>query len=208
MAELLEVKNLSVTYRSPRGDVQAVRDVSFSLRPGEVLAVVGESGCGKSALCRAVMRLLPDTSGYAIIDANRSAAFCQGCFRCWLASPGRCVMKDSLQTVSAQIGNAEAVIVLSRCCFGGFSPGVKRLLDRAIACSLPFFTYRGGHVHHPLRYQNRPAFLACFYGAATDFERETATRLANANRVNLGFSSARVRFAEKPELLAEVIENR
>ena len=88
--------------------------------------------------------VLPDTSGYTIIDANRSAAFCQGCFRCWLASPGRCVMKDSLQTVSAQIGNAEAVIVLSRCCFGGFSPGVKRLLDRAIACSLPFFTYRGG----------------------------------------------------------------
>ena len=117
-------------------------------------------------------------------------------------------MKDSLQTVSAQIGNAEVVIVLSRCCFGGFSPGVKRLLDRAIACSLPFFTYRGGRVHHPLRYQNRPAFLACFYGAATDFERETATRLANANRVNLGFSSARVCFAEKPELLAEVIENR
>ena len=62
MAELLEVKNLSVTYRSPRGDVQAVRDVSFSLRPGEVLAVVGESGCGKSALCRAVMRLLPDSA--------------------------------------------------------------------------------------------------------------------------------------------------
>ena len=40
--------------------------------------------------------VLPDTSGYTIIDANRSAAFCQGCFRCWLASPGRCVMKDSL----------------------------------------------------------------------------------------------------------------
>ncbi len=62
MPNLLEVKNLSVTYRSPRGDVQAVRDVSFSLRPGEVLAVVGESGCGKSALCRAVMRLLPDSA--------------------------------------------------------------------------------------------------------------------------------------------------
>ncbi len=62
MAELLEVKNLSVTYRSPRGDVQAVRDVDLSLRPGEVLAVVGESGCGKSALCNAIMRLLPDTA--------------------------------------------------------------------------------------------------------------------------------------------------
>ena len=117
-------------------------------------------------------------------------------------------MKDSLQTVSAQIGNAEAVIVLSRCCFGGFSPGVKRLLDRAIACSLPFFTYRGGRVHHPLRYQNRPTLTVCFYGAVTDFERETAMRLVEANRVNIGFSSVQVYFAEKPELMAEVIKSR
>ena len=59
MAELLEVKNLSVSFHTPRGEVQAVRDVSFSLRPGEVLAIVGESGCGKSALCRSIMKLLP-----------------------------------------------------------------------------------------------------------------------------------------------------
>ena len=59
MSELLEVKDLSVTFPSPQGDVQAVRGVSFTLRPGEVLAVVGESGCGKSALCRAVLGLLP-----------------------------------------------------------------------------------------------------------------------------------------------------
>ena len=59
MPELLEVKNLSVTYASPQGDVQAVRGVSFSLHPGEVLAVVGESGCGKSAMCRAILHLLP-----------------------------------------------------------------------------------------------------------------------------------------------------
>lgn len=86
MAELLEVKNLSVTYRSPRGDVQAVRDVSFSLRPGEVLAVVGESGCGKSALCRAVMRLLPDSaavSGEILVNgvdiAPIASASCKSC---------------------------------------------------------------------------------------------------------------------------------
>ena len=62
MSELLEVKNLSVTYASPRGDVQAVRGVSFSVRPGEVLAVVGESGCGKSAMCRAILHLLPGSA--------------------------------------------------------------------------------------------------------------------------------------------------
>ena len=62
MAELLEVKNLSVSFFTPAGEVQAVRNVSFSLRPGEVLAVVGESGCGKSVLCKSIMKLLPRTA--------------------------------------------------------------------------------------------------------------------------------------------------
>ena len=59
-AELLEVKNLSVSFFSPRGEICAVRDVSFSLKRGEVLAIVGESGCGKSALCKSIMKLLPE----------------------------------------------------------------------------------------------------------------------------------------------------
>ena len=59
MTELLEVKNLSVSFETDRGEVQAVRDVSFTLRPGETLAIVGESGCGKSALCKSIMKLLP-----------------------------------------------------------------------------------------------------------------------------------------------------
>lgn len=59
MADLLEIKNLSVSFRTPQGEVEAVRDVSLSLRAGEVLAIVGESGCGKSVLCRSVMKLLP-----------------------------------------------------------------------------------------------------------------------------------------------------
>lgn len=62
MSELLEVKNLSVSFLTPAGEVQAVRDVGFSLRAGEVLAVVGESGCGKSVLCKAIMKLLPSTA--------------------------------------------------------------------------------------------------------------------------------------------------
>lgn len=59
MENLLEVKNLSVSFDSPAGEIQAVRDVSFSLKKGEVLAVVGESGCGKSVLCKSIMKLLP-----------------------------------------------------------------------------------------------------------------------------------------------------
>ena len=58
MTDLLEIKNLSVSFDTPQGEIQAVRDVSLTLRPGEVLALVGESGCGKSVLCKAIMKLL------------------------------------------------------------------------------------------------------------------------------------------------------
>ena len=62
MSNLLELQNLCVSYHTPQGTVQAVRGVDLTLREGEVLAVVGESGCGKSALLKAVMRLLPENA--------------------------------------------------------------------------------------------------------------------------------------------------
>lgn len=62
MKTALQIENLCVHFQTPHGTVQAVRDVSLCLKQGETLAVVGESGCGKSVLCRAVMRLLPDNA--------------------------------------------------------------------------------------------------------------------------------------------------
>lgn len=62
MSELLEVKNLSVSFYTRDGEVEAVRDVSFSLKEGEVLAVVGESGCGKSVMLKSIMKLLPSSA--------------------------------------------------------------------------------------------------------------------------------------------------
>lgn len=59
MENLLNIDHLSVCLDTPTGTVQAVRDVSLTLHSGEVLALVGESGCGKSMLCRAIMKLLP-----------------------------------------------------------------------------------------------------------------------------------------------------
>lgn len=62
MEELLKIEHLRVDIQSPSGRVQAVRDVSFTLHPGEVLAIVGESGCGKSILCKSIMKLLPKSA--------------------------------------------------------------------------------------------------------------------------------------------------
>lgn len=56
---VLRVSGLSTVYPTTRGDVQAVRGVDLTLREGDVLAIVGESGCGKSATLLSIMRLVP-----------------------------------------------------------------------------------------------------------------------------------------------------
>lgn len=62
MRELLKTEHLSVSFFTKSGEVEAVRDVSLTVEEGEVLAIVGESGCGKSALCKSIMKLLPKTA--------------------------------------------------------------------------------------------------------------------------------------------------
>ena len=56
---VLEVRDLSVAYGTPRGSLGAVDRISFDLYPGESLGIVGESGCGKSSMGRGLLQLLP-----------------------------------------------------------------------------------------------------------------------------------------------------
>lgn len=62
-SNILEVKNLEVTFQSDRGIVKAVNDVSFSIKKGETIGIVGESGSGKSVSSLAIMGLVPKPQG-------------------------------------------------------------------------------------------------------------------------------------------------
>lgn len=56
--ELLRLEQLSIDYKVRDGYLSAVKDVSFHIDRGEIFAVVGESGCGKSTIAHSIMRLL------------------------------------------------------------------------------------------------------------------------------------------------------
>jgi oligopeptide transport system ATP-binding protein len=59
---ILQVKDLRISFSTYAGEVEAVRDVSFELRQGETLAIVGESGSGKTVTAKSLMRLLPEAN--------------------------------------------------------------------------------------------------------------------------------------------------
>ena len=61
-ASILQVVDLTMHYRTRQGDVKAVDGVSFELHGGEVLGLVGESGCGKTSVAISLMKLLPDNA--------------------------------------------------------------------------------------------------------------------------------------------------
>jgi len=82
---LVRVEDLRLSYRTGRGVVRAVDGVSFAIGAGEALVVLGESGCGKTSLGRALLRLLPRNvegySGRVLIEGTDIARFDEERFR-------------------------------------------------------------------------------------------------------------------------------
>ena len=67
---ILEVRNLKKYFKTSRGQLHAVDDISFTLERGKTLGIVGESGCGKSTTGRCILRLIEPTSGEVIFDGE------------------------------------------------------------------------------------------------------------------------------------------
>lgn len=104
MNDLLKVENVSVCY----GELEAVRNVSFSLRTGETLGLVGESGCGKSSLGRAILRLENISAGRVLFEGNDVASFKRGALKTF-RSQAQIVFQDPFGSLNPRLSVGAAI---------------------------------------------------------------------------------------------------
>lgn len=135
-----------------------------------------------------------------VIFADGKYASCQGCFKCWTKHPATCALKDSLHEICRVLGQADELTIITENYYGGYSPAVKCVLDRGIGISTPMSTYRGGMMHHTLRYGKHDRLRVFVYGDTTEKEKETWNLLVKANSLNDGYSKYDVNFISEVEL--------
>jgi NitT/TauT family transport system ATP-binding protein len=67
---IIELARVALTYQSPNGEVEALRDISFGMQDGEFVSIVGPSGCGKSTLLALIAGLVAPTAGTVVLDGE------------------------------------------------------------------------------------------------------------------------------------------
>lgn len=134
-----------------------------------------------------------------LISANGKYAPCQGCFKCWTKHPAECALKDVLRESSRVIGLADELVIITENCYGAYSPAVKNVLDRSIGMSTPTSTYRGGQMHHTLRYGRRAMLKVYAYGEMNEKEKATFAYMTERNAINFGYNNHEFRYLEKKE---------
>ena len=132
-----------------------------------------------------------------LISDNKKIKNCTGCFFCWTKNPGECRIKDGYDNLAELYSKTEKIIIISKCCYGSYSPFVKNVLDRSIPYLLPFFKIKNKEMHHTIRYKNKLYFEVYFYGEnISDEEKEIARDMVKANCINLNITDFKVSFFE------------
>jgi multimeric flavodoxin WrbA len=143
---------------------------------------------------------------FVAFNAKDNFAHCVGCYKCWLKTPGTCVINDELKNIGALMGNSEETIIISQNVYGGYSEKVKIVLDRSISGSMPFFTYRSGKLRHTKRYKIiKKCLTVIFYGNYLETEKTSMEMIVEANRSNMGFREAKLIITESMEKIKEYL---
>ena len=151
----------------------------------------GDLLCNRaSAAVMAKMKAL-DWEAKAFALAGMDIKACRGCFSCWVKTPGRCIIEDDQESILRAMAVSDLVIWLTPITFGGYSPELKKALDRIIPIILPFFNKVQGETRHPLRYAFRRRLLAIGTQKREDAGSEGIFhRLVERNALNMDNAEA------------------
>ena len=105
---LLEVTDLRKYFKTSKGNLHAVDDVSFKIEEGKTLGVVGESGCGKSTTGRAVLRLLEPTAGKVVFDGTDVTALDKEALR-QMRRKMQIVFQDPYSSINPRMSVSEII---------------------------------------------------------------------------------------------------
>ncbi len=129
-----------------------------------------------------------ESAGYrttAMVLRDIPVAYCQGCFECWLKTPGICKTQDPGRDVAAAFVASDLVVLLTPVTFGGYSSHLKKGLDRIAGVVSPFFMRSDGEVHHRPRYARYPRLLGVgMLGASSPAEEGVFRTLVARNALN------------------------
>lgn len=158
-----------------------------------ILILNGGPSGGRGGTCRKIAETVAGESrakGWTVTAYDLDGLTikpCRGCFACWLKHPGMCAIKDDEESILKAMATSDVQVWITPITFGGYSPALKKALDRSIPNILPFFVKAHGEVHHPQRYEKRRSFMAFGTLASPDAEAERIFHnLAQRNALNFG----------------------
>jgi len=136
VSSVLEIKDLAVTYRSASGDLPAVRGVSLELGTGQKLGIAGESGCGKSTVALALLRLLPasaSVTGQIMFEGNDVLTMSWGRLRAVRWAGASIIFQGAMHSLNPvqRIGDqiAEPILLHEKVSRAEAAPKVGELLE-------------------------------------------------------------------------------
>ncbi|MHA1953539.1 MAG: flavodoxin family protein [Candidatus Heimdallarchaeaceae archaeon] len=126
-----------------------------------------------------------ESKGETIVLHEKDIKPCLGCFKCWIQTPGICIIDDYGRETAKKMIQADYLIYLTPVHFGGYSSELKKALDRSICLISPFFRVYKDEIHHETRYDKYPNLLVIGVSEKPNPEQEEIfTALVERNVLN------------------------
>ncbi len=135
-------------------------------------------------IANALLQHIPEAE--TIVLRDQKIGNCAGDFFCWVRNPGMCNINDDNRVIAEKIVHSDLVIYLTPVTFGGYSSGLKRMVDHQIQNISPFFTNIKGEIHHQKRYRQYPNLLTIGWMDEPSTRAESIFRhLVHRNAINM-----------------------